>query len=671
MNLLVPTDGQQIPIDQTDAFRLIADFAYDWEMWLGPQRETLYVSPSCQRITGYRPATFLADPGMLTALIHPDDRAAFTHHLEHEFSHSEALTLEFRIVTRTGEECWISHVCQPVHGADGRWLGRRASNRDITDRVRAEEAYRNLVDHSLQGLVIFQDGLLVFANQAAAEMTGFSQAELLHWRAEDMVGQIHSDDRAFVWKRFQERVAGKSLPHHYGFRFVRKDGVVRHWEIFSSMLDYWGKPAIHVALLDVSERHEAEAEKEQALAELRASETRHRRRSAELETLHDISLQLNSQMDTTTLLQLILDKAIALLDVDAGIFFLYDPARDDLCAEYATDYLTDFLGIRLRRDEGIAGEVFQSRQAMIVNDYPGWARRVSIQAQRPRLRNLMAVPLNGKDDVLGVLDLGSEQREFNDHDVWLAEMFAAQAAVALESARLLARVEGQSREMVRVEKMAALGRMAAALAHEINNPLQAIQSHVELVMDFELPPEQQAEFLGVVRSEMTRLTEIVQRVLDFSRPSLAQRRPAAVDEMVRQTLALAGKELQRNAIRVASDLEEGLIVAVGRDQIVQVFLNLVINAVEAIGQDGHIDVRAIRDGDRARITFANDGPPIPESDLLHVFEPFYTTKTDGTGLGLAVSQNLIEQYGGRIAAVNRPDGAGVIFTISLPLTAAH
>ena len=196
--------------------------------------------------------------------------------------------------------------------------------------MHAEEAYRNLVDHSLQGLMIFQDGLLVFANQAAAEMTGFSQAELLQWRAEDMVGQIHADDRAFVWKRFQERVAGKSLPHHYGFRFVRKDSVVRHWEIFSSMVDYRGKPAIHVALLDVTERQEAQAGKDSALAELRESEKRYRSRLAELETLHDVSLQLNSQMDTAALLRLILEKAISLLDVEAGIFFLYDPLHDSL-----------------------------------------------------------------------------------------------------------------------------------------------------------------------------------------------------------------------------------------------------------------------------------------------------------------------------------------------------
>ncbi len=470
MNLLVSTDGQPFPIDQADALRLIADFAYDWEMWLGPRREALYVSPSCERITGYRPATFLADPGMLTAIVHPDDRDAFAHHLEHEFAHPEALTLEFRIITRTGETRWINHVCQPVYAADGHWLGRRASNRDATKRVRAEEAYRNLVDHSLQGLVIFQDGLLVFANQTASEMTGFSLEELLHWRAENMVEQIHADDRAFVWARFQDRVAGKTVPHHYGFRFVRKDGVVRHWEIYSSMFDYRGKPAIHVSLLDVSEREEAAAGKDRALTDLEKSEARYRRRFAELETLHDISLRLNSQMDAAALLQLILDQAIALMDVEAGLFFLYDHERDQLVGEIATEYLADFIGMRLDRGQGLAWQVLESLRGETVSNYGQWSRRVPVQEQRPLLRNLLAVPLIGKDGVLGVLDLASEQREFTDHDIWLAEMFAAQATVALESARLLSERQRQAREMM------ALAQAGQAITSQVDP--DAVLSHV-------------------------------------------------------------------------------------------------------------------------------------------------------------------------------------------------
>lgn len=831
--------------DQTDVFRLIANYTFDWELWIGPTGEVRYVSPSCERITGYRPAAFLADPTMLAAIVHPADHEAYLRHLEEELHHPGPLTLEFRIVTRTGEERWLNHVCQPIYGDDGRWLGRRASNRDATDRVRAEEAYRNLVDHSLQGLVIFQDDVVVFANQTACDLTGFSMAELLNWHAEDMVLQIHPDDRAYVWTRFQARVAGRVEPHHYGFRFIRKDGVVRHWEIFSTMLAYWGRPAIHVTFLDVTDRKEAEAEKDRVLAELQENEIRFRQRSTELETLHDLSLKLNSQLDIAELLRLILDQAVALVGVEAGLFFLNDPLRNELCAEIATDYLTEFIGMRLKRGVGLAGQVFESRRTMAITGYADFPNRIPVHVQRPLLRNLLAVPLLGKDGVLGVLDLGSEEKIFTEHDIWLAEMFAAQATVALENARLVDEVQHQAREtaalnragqaitslldrddvlalviaetqsllnadgvwvllcdgecseqpamrvaaaswglerlvgahvpvtasiaglsvetrqgqiiadtradarfyaaleneagmtmrsllaaplvvrdavigviqasktvadafrprdlavfermaataavaidnarlleveraqyqrlqesqaqMMRVEKMVALGRMAAALAHEINNPLQAIQSHVDLLMDFPLPPAQQSEFLGVVRTEMARLTEIVQRVLEFSRPALAPRQPVSVEELVQRTLALASKQLQRHAVQVSTWLDGDLTVVVGRDQMVQVFLNLVINAAEAIGSQGQIEIRADRQDGFVHITFANDGPPIPADHLPHVFEPFYTTKSDGTGLGLAVSQNLIEQYSGAISVANGDGDRGVVFTVRLPL----
>ena len=122
-------------------YRTVADFTHDWEYWLGPKRDLLYVSPSCERITGYRPGEFfMRDQIRLTEIVHPEDREAVEAHLTEEFESNAVHHLDFRIITRSGETRWISHYCQPVSGPDGERLGRRASNRDITDRKRTEEA---------------------------------------------------------------------------------------------------------------------------------------------------------------------------------------------------------------------------------------------------------------------------------------------------------------------------------------------------------------------------------------------------------------------------------------------------------------------------------------------------------------------------------------------------
>jgi PAS domain S-box-containing protein len=109
---------------------------------MAPAGNYLYVSPSCERVTGYRAYEFIKDPVLLQKIVHPDNYALITRHLEEGLESQEALSIDFRIITRNGEERWIEHVCQPVYDADGRYLGRRASNRNITERKRAEEALR-------------------------------------------------------------------------------------------------------------------------------------------------------------------------------------------------------------------------------------------------------------------------------------------------------------------------------------------------------------------------------------------------------------------------------------------------------------------------------------------------------------------------------------------------
>lgn len=130
-----------------EKYRTVADFTYDWEDWLGPEGYYLYVSPACERITGYSREEFIADPGLILTIIHPDERDLVSHHYAEtrQPDHKEAARLDFRVITRTGEERWIAHVCQPVFGDDGRWLGRRASNRDITKRKQVEFEREQLI----------------------------------------------------------------------------------------------------------------------------------------------------------------------------------------------------------------------------------------------------------------------------------------------------------------------------------------------------------------------------------------------------------------------------------------------------------------------------------------------------------------------------------------------
>jgi PAS domain S-box-containing protein len=125
--------------ESEERYRLIANFTYDWEYWIGNDRRFLYVWPSCERITGYRSEEFLENHRLLDEITHPDDRARTRRHQEEEFNTERPCEFEFRILTRWGEERWINHACQEVRGAGGERMGRRGANRDITDRKRTEE----------------------------------------------------------------------------------------------------------------------------------------------------------------------------------------------------------------------------------------------------------------------------------------------------------------------------------------------------------------------------------------------------------------------------------------------------------------------------------------------------------------------------------------------------
>ncbi|RME41188.1 MAG: PAS domain S-box protein [Caldilineae bacterium] len=234
---------------------------------------------------------------------------------------------------------------------------------------------------------------------------------------------------------------------------------------------------------------------------------------------------------------------------------------------------------------------------------------------------------------------------------------------------ITARVQAEQ-QLLRNERLAALGRLAAALAHEMNNPLQAIQSHLDLLLDYPLEEAEKAHYLQIIRQELGRLNDITRHVLNFTRPVPASQERVDVMDILDEMLVLVEGRLQQTNVRLTTHFDAPLPVWATPDHLLQVFLNLAINALDVLEkmQDSNrrLDISAYREAERVMVSFTNNGPAIAADDLPHIFEPFFTTKPDGNGLGLWISHNLVEQHGGTLTVENLPYEQGVIFTVQLP-----
>ncbi len=220
-------------------------------------------------------------------------------------------------------------------------------------------------------------------------------------------------------------------------------------------------------------------------------------------------------------------------------------------------------------------------------------------------------------------------------------------------------------QLLQTERLTAMGRLAATMAHEINNPLQAIRTNLELVLDFPLEEEERQQRLQAVRHEVHRLIAIAERMLSFARPPRYYPNQVSVTEVVRETAALLEQILRRNQIELALDLDELPPIRASREQLGQVILNLMLNAIEAMPEGGWLGIATRRGDQHLTITVKDSGPGIPADDLERIFDPFFTTKEQGTGLGLSVSQLIVQQHGGTITAENAPGGA--VLTVVLPI----
>ncbi len=218
----------------------------------------------------------------------------------------------------------------------------------------------------------------------------------------------------------------------------------------------------------------------------------------------------------------------------------------------------------------------------------------------------------------------------------------------------------------RADRLSALGTLTAGMAHEVRNPLAAISGAVE-ILDQDYPADhQRREFLEILRDEITRLNVIAGKYLDYARPEAPELRTADLNALVRSAIDLVGRTATKHSIEFSSGMVEGEArVRADPGQIRQVLVNLLLNAVQFQDRIGTIDVATATRGDYFEIAVRDHGPGLPDVPPERLFEPFFTTRAGGTGLGLHVGRRIIASHGGRLIAENAA-GGGAIFRLTLP-----
>ena len=330
---------------------------------------------------------------------------------------------------------------------------------------------------------------------------------------------------------------------------------------------------------------------------------------------------------------------------------------------------------RLRR-AGVVSVEGLERELLALRNKQGEEREALLLVVRALelVNGSVVLAILGEEQLLGMLVLRDERlREaYSSEEIELFRSVAASIGVILQNSQIYERMKERDR-------LAALGQMAAGLAHEIRNPLGSIKGAAQYLQPVggQPPDASPREFLEIIVEEVDRLNKIVSQFLDYARPYRGDQGPLDANDVVRKTLNLIEKERSGSKVEVVMNLAEGLPqVRADAQQLRQVMLNLALNAFDAMPEGGHLQVstslrRSTRRGAAAaflEIRFRDDGVGIPPADLRNLFVPFFTTKEKGTGLGLAISQRIIENHGGTIEVRSQP-GSGATFTVLLPVDA--
>lgn len=395
--------------------------------------------------------------------------------------------------------------------------------------------------------------------------------------------------------------------------------------------------------------------------------------------VHELVRSLSGLVDPDALLETAGQELRRLFGADLVLVFLQEPGRGDFIPRYSLGFDAEALA-----GAGFPGRGSLARWLEANGKCADLARRLDLaETLDPaelelldRLRSQLCVPLVSLGRLLGIILLGSTDPAWRlSHEALeLLEILAAQTALALENSVLHSQQRDRIQRLYRAERLAMAGKLAAGVAHEIRNPLTVISSTVEYILRGIPEDDPRRGLTEAVLHEVARINRTVEGLLSLGRVREARQSEVNVLKPLEQARLLVEGQARERGVRMEKRYDDRrLIVRGDADQLQQVFLNLLLNALHATEPGGSITIRTEawedpRDpaaGGKVQVEIADTGRGIQRTDLDKVFEPFFTTRPEGSGLGLAICQSIVESHEGKIDLRSRL-GQGTIVRVCLP-----
>ena len=514
------------------------------------------------------------------------------------------------------------------------WNGKKnfqVTYNDITEHVQAEEAlkvseqnFRNSIDSSTMGIRIMGNvDYTVYANQALLDMFGYKNISELN--ASPPQEHYTPESHAGFVERHEKFLRGEPLPELLEFDIIRTDGAVRHLQLSSKNVLWDGKQQFQLIYIDITERKNAEKA-------LRESEFRFRtliENAPEAIILSRDGIILYANLKLRQL---------------AGIQTTEEMIGRHAADLFATQSRQDSKERSRLRSMGIAApDNFES----IGLRADGSQFPIQVQVSQVQLSD-------GSANIAFVTDITQRKKA----EVDLLEAQAQQKQIE-QKAQITSR-------------LASVGEMAAGIAHEINNPLTGVLGFSQMLLERENVPADIKESVAMIADGSQRVADIVKRLLTFARQAKPVKNLVNLNEIIENTLKLREYVLKTANIHVVTHYDPEIpLVVVDPGQMQQVFLNLIVNAEQAMKKahgKGVLIITTKKIKNNIRISFQDDGPGITRENMEHLFEPFFTTKAigEGTGLGLSLSRSIILEHDGSLS-VESEFGYGAKFVIELPL----